>query len=77
MRWWMVDRYHWQSEEGYRVCVSQVPDAAPVWLAWAPRDPDVPRHPGALLGPGVASRQAAYELAEAHWAGQQRRALRC
>lgn len=73
----MVDCYHWESEAGYRVCVSQTPGEPPVWLAWAPRDPDNPRSPGELIGPGVATRQAAYDQAEAHLAGQQARAATC
>ena len=77
MRWWMVDRYHWQSEQGYRVCVSQEPGKPPCWLAWAPRPDDKARQPAELLGTGVPSRQAAYELAEAHWQAQQRSPLAC
>jgi hypothetical protein len=73
----MVDGYHWQSEEGYRVCVSQVPNAPPVWLAWAPRREDRPRDIAELLGPGVATRELAYDLAERHHAQRQRKAQAC
>jgi hypothetical protein len=73
----MVDRYHWQSDQGYRVCVSQAPNEPPVWLAWAPRPADRPREIAELLGHGVATRQLAYDLAELHWQEQQRRAEAC
>jgi hypothetical protein len=63
-----VDQHHWQSEEGYRVCVSHTPGQSEVWLAWAPRDPERPRTPGALLGHGVPRRDLAQAQCEVHLA---------
>jgi hypothetical protein len=68
-----VDRYHWESDLGYRVSANPIPGRALVYLPWAPRDPANPRSPGELLE-GAATLQGAYQVAEQHWAEQKARA---